>query len=157
MFTIDFSDHTEQVEPTWRHQIEQLLTFAKEQEAITEDAELSVTFVDKDEIQSINRDYRDKDKITDVISFAFEEDEDIFEDFEGVEVPRVLGDIIICTDVAKAQAEQYNHSFERELGFLALHGFLHLLGYDHMTEEDERVMFGRQDEILSAFGLTRDR
>lgn len=68
----------------------------------------------------------------------------------------MLGDIIICTDVAAEQAEQYGHSFERELGFLALHGFLHLLGYDHMTEEDEKVMFGRQKDILNQFGLTRD-
>ena len=73
--------------------------------------------------------------MTDVISFALEEDEP---DIIGLDIPRVLGDIIICTDVAKEQAESYNHSFERELGFLALHGFLHLLGYDHMNEEDEK-------------------
>ncbi|MGV3041446.1 rRNA maturation RNase YbeY [Staphylococcus rostri] len=153
MFTIDFNDHTELVEQAWIDQIERLLTFAKQQEGIEEAAELSVSFVDKTEIQEINRDYRDKDKVTDVISFAFEEEEDVF---EGADIPRVLGDIIICTDVAKDQAEQYNHSFERELGFLALHGFLHLLGYDHMTEADEKEMFGRQDAILTAFGLTRD-
>ncbi|KIX90188.1 rRNA maturation factor [Staphylococcus microti] len=156
MFTIDFNDHTDLVEQAWIDQIEQLLTFAKAQEGIDEAAELSVSFVDEEEIQTINRDYRDKDKVTDVISFAFEEEEDVFEGFEGAEIPRVLGDIIICTDVAKAQAEQYNHSFERELGFLALHGFLHLLGYDHMTEAEEKEMFGRQDAILNAFGLTRD-
>ena len=114
---------------------------------------MSVTFVDKDEIQEINKNYRDKDRVTDVISFALEEDEP---DIIGLDIPRVLGDIIICTDVAKEQAESYNHSFERELGFLALHGFLHLLGYDHMNEEDEKEMFGRQKEILNAYGLTRD-
>lgn len=153
MFTIDFSDHTEQVKDEWYTQIRKLLEFAKTEEGIEEDAELSVTFVDKAEIQEINRDYRQKDKVTDVISFAFEEEEDIF---EGMDVPRVLGDIIICTDVAVEQAQQYAHSFERELGFLALHGFLHLLGYDHMTDEDEKVMFGRQKDILNRFGLTRD-
>ncbi|EGQ2911451.1 rRNA maturation RNase YbeY [Staphylococcus pseudintermedius] len=153
MFTIDFSDHTDQVKDDWYTQIRDVLEFAKNEEGIDEDAELSVTFVDKAEIQEINRDYRQKDKVTDVISFAFEEEEDIF---EGMDVPRVLGDIIICTDVAAVQAEQYGHSFERELGFLALHGFLHLLGYDHMTEEDEKVMFGRQKDILNQFGLTRD-
>ncbi|MCS4485555.1 rRNA maturation RNase YbeY [Staphylococcus americanisciuri] len=156
MFTIDFNDHTGLVEQTWIDQIDALLTFAKTQEKIDEDAELSVSFVDESEIQTINRDYRDKDQVTDVISFAFEEDDDVFNGFEGEEVPRVLGDIIICTDVAKKQAEQYNHSFERELGFLALHGFLHLLGYDHMTELEEQEMFGRQDSILTSFGLTRD-
>ncbi|ASE59269.1 rRNA maturation RNase YbeY [Staphylococcus saprophyticus] len=153
MFTIDFSDHTNLVKEDWFTQIDKLLTFAKEQEYIEEEAELSVTFVDKDEIQEINKMYRDKDKVTDVISFALEEDEP---EITGIEMPRVLGDIIICTDVAQEQADSYGHSFERELGFLALHGFLHLLGYDHMNEQDEKQMFGRQDQILNAYGLTRD-
>ncbi|AMG20294.1 rRNA maturation factor [Staphylococcus saprophyticus] len=153
MFTIDFSDHTNLVKEDWFTQIDKLLTFAKEQENIEEEAELSVTFVDKDEIQEINKMYRDKDKVTDVISFALEEDEP---EITGIEMPRVLGDIIICTDVAQEQADSYGHSFERELGFLALHGFLHLLGYDHMNEQDEKQMFGRQDQILNAYGLTRD-
>ncbi|ADC87436.1 rRNA maturation RNase YbeY [Staphylococcus lugdunensis] len=153
MFTIDFSDHTQMVDEAWFQQIDDLLNFAKEQEGITQDAELSVTFVDKEEIQQINKIYRDKDKVTDVISFALEEDEP---EITGLEIPRVLGDIIICTDVAQEQATTYGHSFERELGFLALHGFLHLLGYDHMNEEDEKKMFGRQETILTAYGLTRD-
>ena len=153
MFTIDFSDHTELVQDEWLTQIDELLTFAKKQENIEEEAELSVTFVDKEEIQEINKMYRDKDKVTDVISFALEEDEP---EITGLDMPRVLGDIIICTDVAKEQADNYGHSFERELGFLALHGFLHLLGYDHMNEQDEKEMFGRQDQILNAYGLTRD-
>ncbi|GEQ05256.1 rRNA maturation RNase YbeY [Staphylococcus gallinarum] len=153
MFTIDFNDHTDLVKDEWYEQIDKLLTFAKEQEQIEGEAELSVTFVDKDEIQEINKTYRDKDKVTDVISFALEEDEP---EITGLDMPRVLGDIIICTDVANEQAESYGHSFERELGFLALHGFLHLLGYDHMNETDEQEMFGRQDQILNAYGLTRD-
>lgn len=154
MFTIDFTDHTGEVQNEWFQHIEALLTFAKEFEQITDDAELSVSFVNKEEIQAINRDYRQKDKVTDVISFAFEEDEPII---EGVDMPRVLGDIIICAEVAAEQAQAYNHSFERELGFLALHGFLHLLGYDHMTEADEKEMFQRQDDILNKYGLTRDK
>lgn len=155
MFTIDFSDHTNLVKDEWYQQIDSLLTFAKKKENINNDAELSVTFVDKDEIQNINKIYKDKDKVTDVISFALEEDEPDIE-FNELDIPRVLGDIIICTDVAKEQAENYGHSFERELGFLALHSFLHLLGYDHMNKEDEKEMFGRQDDILNAYGLTRD-
>ncbi|AKL92014.1 rRNA maturation RNase YbeY [Staphylococcus capitis] len=155
MFTIDFSDHTDLVKNEWYEQIDSLLTFAKKQEHIDSEAELSVTFVDKDEIQNINKMYRDKDKVTDVISFALEEDEPEI-DMNELDIPRVLGDIIICTDVAHEQAENYGHSFERELGFLALHGFLHLLGYDHMTDEDEKEMFGRQDAILNAYGLTRE-
>lgn len=153
MFTIDFSDHTDLVKQEWFEQIDNLLTFAKTQEHIDGEAELSVTFVDKVEIQEINKMYRDKDKVTDVISFALEEDEP---EITGLDMPRVLGDIIICTDVANEQAESYGHSFERELGFLALHGFLHLLGYDHMNEQDEKEMFGCQDQILNAYGLTRD-
>jgi len=150
---MDFIDEQQVIDEDTKNQIESLLTFAAKKENITEEAELSISFVDEEEIQAINRDYRDKDKVTDVISFSLEEDEP---EIEGLDMPRVLGDIIICLEVAKEQAESYNHSLSRELGFLALHGFLHLLGYDHMTEEDEKEMFSRQDEILNEFGLTRE-
>lgn len=153
MLTMDFIDEQQVIDEDTKNQIESLLTFAAKKENITEEAELSISFVDVEEIQAINRDYRDKDKVTDVISFSLEEDEP---EIEGLDMPRVLGDIIICLEVAKEQAESYNHSLSRELGFLALHGFLHLLGYDHMTEEDEKEMFSRQDEILNEFGLTRE-
>ncbi|MDT0709542.1 rRNA maturation RNase YbeY [Mammaliicoccus sciuri] len=153
MLTMDFIDEQQVIDEDTKNQIESLLTFAAKKENITEEAELSISFVNEEEIQAINRDYRDKDKVTDVISFSLEEDEP---EIEGLDMPRVLGDIIICLEVAKEQAESYNHSLSRELGFLALHGFLHLLGYDHMTEEDEKEMFSRQDEILNEFGLTRE-
>ncbi|MCD8874339.1 rRNA maturation RNase YbeY [Mammaliicoccus sciuri] len=153
MLTMDFIDEQQVIDEDTKNQIESLLTYAAKKENITEEAELSISFVDEEEIQAINRDYRDKDKVTDVISFSLEEDEP---EIEGLDMPRVLGDIIICLEVAKEQAESYNHSLSRELGFLALHGFLHLLGYDHMTEEDEKEMFSRQDEILNEFGLTRE-
>ncbi len=74
----------------------------------------------------------------------------------GAEMPRMLGDIIISIERTKEQAEEYGHSFDRELGFLALHGFLHLLGFDHMNEEDEKVMFTKQKEILEEYGLSRE-
>ncbi len=150
MLTMDFIDEQQVIDEDTKNQIESLLTFAAKKENITEEAELSISFVDEEEIQAINRDYRDKDKVTDVISFSLEEDEP---EIEGLDMPRVLGDIIICLEVAKEQAESYNHSLSRELGFLALHGFLHLLGYDHMTEEDEKEMFSRQDEILNGYGF----
>lgn len=124
MLTMDFIDEQQVIDEDTKNQIESLLTFAAKKENITEDAELSISFVDEEEIQAINRDYRDKDKVTDVISFSLEEDEP---EIEGLDMPRVLGDIIICLEVAKEQAESYNHSLSRELGFLALHGFLHLL------------------------------
>ncbi|WP_147640720.1 rRNA maturation RNase YbeY [Mammaliicoccus lentus] len=153
MLTMDFIDDHNIINQDTKEQIESLLKFAAKKEKIEEEAELSISFVDESEIQAINRDYRDKDKVTDVISFSLEEDEP---EIEGLDMPRILGDIIICLEVAKEQAESYNHSLSRELGFLALHGFLHLLGYDHMTESEEKEMFSRQDEILTEFGLTRE-
>ncbi|GLC88575.1 rRNA maturation RNase YbeY [Lysinibacillus piscis] len=156
MLTIDFTDETNQVKATHIELVEQLLQHAATSEGITEETEVSVTFVTNDTIQDINREYRDKDQPTDVISFALEElgEGEMEVVFEGM--PRILGDIIISTDRAQEQAEEYGHSFERELGFLAVHGFLHLLGYDHMDPADEQVMFGKQDAILQSFGLGRD-
>lgn len=118
-------------------------------------AEVSVTIVTKERIQEINSEYRQKDAVTDVISFAMEEIGEDETEIIGGEETRFLGDIIICLDVAKEQAEEYGHSIEREMGFLAVHGFLHLLGYDHMNEADEKAMFGRQEEILEQYGLKR--
>jgi probable rRNA maturation factor len=100
------------------------------------------------------------DRPTDVLSFAMNEsgegEMDIFLDEEELDqFPNMLGDIIISVPRAQAQAEEYGHSLERELGFLVVHGFLHLLGYDHGTEAEEREMFGRQEEVLQKIGLTR--
>ncbi|WP_368900652.1 rRNA maturation RNase YbeY [Oceanobacillus oncorhynchi] len=152
---IDFQDETNAVSDEHRTLVEKLLTFAGKEEKTAAEAEISISFVDNEQIQVINRDYRDKDKPTDVISFAMQEMEDEELEIVGEGLPVVLGDIIISIDKAKEQAEEYNHSFERELAFLALHGFLHLLGYDHMNAEDEKEMFQRQDEILGAFGIER--
>ena len=101
-------------------------------------------------MQEINKEYRGIDRPTDVISFALE-------DSEGVELEnyRILGDIYISIDKVKEQAKEYGHSEKRELAFLTVHGFLHLLGYDHMEKEEEKIMFGKQEEILNGFGITR--
>ncbi|CAG9612738.1 Endoribonuclease YbeY [Bacillus rhizoplanae] len=152
---IDFFDETEEVKEEYVDMIQQLVEKAAETESVEDGAELSITFVNNERIQEINREYRDKDQPTDVISFAMEDMGEGEMEIVGVEMPRMLGDIIISIPRTKEQAEEYGHSFERELGFLAVHGFLHLLGYDHMTEEEEKVMFGRQKEILDAFGLGR--
>ncbi|MDC7975950.1 rRNA maturation RNase YbeY [Bacillus sp. BLCC-B18] len=152
---IDFIDETEEVKEEYVNLIREILGTAAHMEKIEDGAELSVTFVDNERIREINRDYRDKDQPTDVISFAMEEMGEGEMEIVGAEMPRMLGDLIISIPRAKEQAEGYGHSFDRELGFLALHGFLHLLGYDHMTEEDEKEMFGRQKEILESFGLGR--
>ncbi|SFJ35033.1 MULTISPECIES: rRNA maturation RNase YbeY [unclassified Bacillus (in: firmicutes)] len=152
---IDFIDETEEVKEEYVDMIQQLVEKAAEIESVEDGAELSVTFVSNERIQEINREYRDKDQPTDVISFAMEDIGEGEMEIVGVEMPRMLGDIIISIPRAKEQAEEYGHSFDRELGFLAVHGFLHLLGYDHMTEEEEKVMFGKQKEILDAYGLAR--
>lgn len=152
---IDFLDETAKLSDNEIGEVEKLLNFAAAKEGVEEDSEVSVTFVTNERIQNINREYRDKDTPTDVISFAMEEMGEGEQELLGVDMPRVLGDIIISIEKAKEQAGEYNHSFSRELGFLAVHGFLHLLGYDHETEEEEKVMFSRQKEILDEYGLKR--
>ncbi|KIQ94783.1 putative rRNA maturation factor [Anoxybacillus thermarum] len=155
MLVIDFMDETNEMTEEQVELIEKLLQHAAKEENVPDGAEVSITFVDNEKIREMNRDYRGKDQPTDVISFALEEmgEEEI--EIVGVDVPPVLGDIIISVPKAREQAEQYGHSFMRELGFLAVHGFLHLLGYDHETEEEEKEMFTKQEQLLQQFGLTR--
>lgn len=152
---IDLIDETNELSLEQITEIEKLLNYAAEKQNVEENSEVSLTFVTNDRIQEINRDYREKDTPTDVISFAMEELGEGEVELSGVEMPRVLGDIIISVAKAKEQAEDYGHSFIRELGFLAVHGFLHLLGYDHMTEAEEEEMFTLQKDILNEYGLTR--
>lgn len=119
-------------------------------------AEVSVTFIDNKKIHKLNLEHRDKDKPTDVLSFPMWEKEELADGtaFEGYAV--TLGDIIISAEKAKAQAEEYGHSIERELCFLAVHSTLHLLGYDHeVSEDDEKYMNNKQEEVLARIGLTR--
>ena len=111
---------------------------------------MNIIFVNDEEIQRINKDYRNIDRVTDVISFALNDEKDFLIKTEEI------GDIFICLDQAKRQAEEYGHSLDREVGFLSVHGYLHLNGYDHMTKEDEEVMFKKQDEILNNANLRRD-
>ncbi len=111
----------------------------------------NIILVDNDYIHKINKEYRNIDRETDVITFALEDE-------DTVQLPnsdRVLGDIYISLDKAKSQSVEYGHSFERELCFLAVHGFYHLLGYDHQTKEEEEIMFKKQEEVLKEYGVTR--
>lgn len=136
--------------------VESILIYTAEQEEVDPNSELSVTFVSNDEIQEINREWRGKDQATDVISFAMEELGEDEIDFGLLEdEPVVLGDLIISVERCREQAAEYGNHFERELGFLAVHGFLHLLGYDHIEKADEEVMTKRQEEILRHFELFR--
>jgi len=117
-------------------------------EGFEKDAEVSVTLIDAEGIKELNAEYRDKDAVTDVLSFP------IFDDTED-EVA-VLGDIVLCLSRADEQAKEYGHSFEREVAFLTVHSVLHLLGYDHETgEEDEREMFDRQRLIMEYLEIER--
>ncbi len=113
--------------------------------------EFNVIFVDSQTIRRINKEYRNIDKVTDVISFALEDGEENI----NFEFGRLLGDIYICVDRMKEQAKEYEHSLLREQGFLTIHGLLHLLGYDHMTKEEEKIMFEKQELILDGYGLKR--
>lgn len=152
---IDSIDETNSLSDNELIQIENILSFASKKQSVEHGSEISITFVTNESIQEINREYRQKDYPTDVISFAMEELGEGEVEVVGGDMPRILGDIIISIPKAKEQAEEYGHSFMRELSFLAVHGFLHLLGFDHETEEDEKEMFSLQREILDEYGLKR--
>ena len=158
---IELIDETEVVKEEYQKLVEDVVSFASDYLHYPENRECCISFVSSERIREINRDFRNIDKVTDVISFALddeEEDMDPIKNFMASDENFVtsIGDIIISVDRAKEQAEYYGHSLERELGFLALHGFLHLNGYDHQTEEEEAEMTGLQKEILEAYGLKRD-
>lgn len=111
---------------------------------------LNIVIVDNERIQNINKEYRNNDSVTDVISFAFEEVNDVL--YKDV---RFLGEIYISYEKCKSQAEEYGHSVRRELCYLAVHGLLHLLGYDHIKEEDKKVMRTLEEEILDEYDIKR--
>ena len=112
---------------------------------------MSLLFTGNDEIQVINREYRDKDQPTDVISFAYHETEDF-----DIGPYDTLGDIVISLERVVEQSKEYNHSDKRELFYVLTHGILHLLGYDHIEEEDKKEMRAKEEEILGSFGYTRE-
>ena len=117
--------------------------------------EVDITIVDDEEIHQLNRDYRNADRPTDVLSFALDEDdEDEPELLEGQ--LHLLGDIIISAETATRQAEEFGHGLEREIVYLAVHGLLHLLGYDHMVEEDKVIMRAKEEEALRAINLAEE-
>lgn len=129
--------------------IKRLLEFIIKKEGL-DNCIFNIIIVDNDYIHKLNKEYRNIDRPTDVISFALEDNKDFINyDF------RVLGDIYISKDKAKEQADTYGHSYLREMSFLTVHGLLHLLGYDHMNKNDEEIMFRKQEEILNEFGITK--
>lgn len=162
---IEMIDETGQVSEQMQSQIRGLLDFAA-QKIGKENKEMTVTFVDNARVHEVNLEYRGIDRPTDVVSLEYKPEETIVFDEEDVEnhpdlaelledFDAYIGELFISIDKAREQAADYGHSYEREMGFLAVHGFLHINGYDHYTPEEEAEMFGLQEEILTAYGLTR--
>ena len=158
-------DETGQVSEGILKQTQEILEFAA-QKTGKENKEMAVTFVSNARSHELNLEYRDTDRPTDVISLEYKPELDIAVDEEDLldhpelaemleDFDAYIGELFISVDKAREQAEEYGHSFEREMGFLAVHGFLHINGYDHYTPEEEAEMFGLQEEILTAYGLTR--
>ena len=158
-------DETGQVSEEILKQTQEILEFAA-QKTGKGNKEMAVTFVSNERSHELNLEYRDTDRPTDVISLEYKpeldiavDEEDLLDNPELVEMledfDAYIGELFISVDKAREQAEEYGHSFEREMGFLAVHGFLHINGYDHYTPEEEAEMFGLQEEILTAYGLTR--
>ncbi len=131
--------------------IKQIVEFVLKKEKV-DNPILNIIFVDNQTIHKMNREYRNMDRETDVISFALEDDKSVC----NASNYRILGDIYISIDQAKKQAKAYHHSLKRELSFLAVHGVYHLLGYDHRNPEEEKIMFKKQEEALNAFGITKE-
>lgn len=147
-----FDNEVENFENNYEQDFTAIIEQALKTLGIEDDVEVSCVLVDDERIHEINREYRHIDRSTDVISFAMEDNDQFY--VEGM--PRTLGDIFISVDHAKKQAEEYDHSLRREMCFLFTHGILHLLGYDHMTDEQEKEMFGLQDQILGALSIERE-
>lgn len=151
------NDETDLINEALQQLVSKILSHAVKEENLPGEIEVSVTFTTDAAIREINAQYRGIDQSTDVISFALEEvTEDEVAIIHQQGMPTILGDIVISVETAKRQAKEFGHDLQREISFLALHGFLHLLGYDHETEADEVKMFGRQKEILDSFGLKRE-
>jgi len=130
--------------------MEKMLEYACKKENLS-NTSFNVIIVDNNYIHDINKKYRGIDKETDVISFALEDE-------DTIKLPddmRILGDIYISIEKVEEQAKEYGHSKLRELCFLAIHGFYHLLGYDHMSEEEEKIMFKKQEEVLVDYGIKK--
>lgn len=156
---IAISDETGRLKQENLTLMKELIVASAEELELDDYFEMSITIVDNQRIQEINHEYRSIDQVTDVISFALEDGDEeelavFFEEGENP-FPRLLGDIFISIERAEEQAKEYGHSFERELAFLMVHGFLHLNGYDHQTKVEESEMFGLQEKILKEHGLER--
>lgn len=131
-------------------ELEEVIKTVLETEGLSLDYEVSITFVDKDEIHKLNREYRNVDRPTDVLSFPMDDDFYI----EGVDT--MLGDIVVCMDVARDQASDLGHTLKREIMYLTAHSALHLLGYDHMEDDEKAEMRAREKEVMRKLGVFKN-
>lgn len=144
-----FNEYKEQIE--YIDLLKEIVGFVLKKERVDKPI-VNIILVDNQMIHKINKEYRNIDRETDVISFALEDDHSVINASDY----RILGDIYISIDKAKEQAKNYKHSFKRELCFLAVHGIYHLLGYDHMTKSEEEIMFQKQKEVLDEFDIKKE-
>lgn len=144
-FYVDNRQNTAEITPELNNLIEKVIIESLKIEGVSADIEVSISFVDNDEIRELNRDYRGVDKSTDVLSFPL--DEDIL-----VPIP-LLGDIIISMETAIEQAEDFGHSLDREISYLVTHSMFHLMGYDHMNEEEKNIMRSKEKQVMKNLGI----
>lgn len=166
--TIYFENRTEELEFDYEELLTKVIGRSLEEEHCPYECEVNVTLTDNEEIRRINQEYRELDVPTDVLSFpmidfnragdfSVVEDEAVRSDYFNIETGELLlGDILISVERAKAQAEEYGHSLERELAFLTAHSMLHLMGYDHMEDDEREIMEEKQSGLLNRLGITRD-
>ena len=134
------------------NKIEEAAKVCREMEQVDSNlAEISLTFVDMEEIQQLNREYRDTDSVTDVLSFPQFESKDEFPKVGEI----IMGDVVICTEKAMLQAEEFGHSPEREIIYLFTHSLLHLMGYDHMKEDEKQIMRQKEEKVLEKLKILR--
>lgn len=135
----------------WEEKINRVAAICLREEQMPEETEVDLLFVDNETIREMNREYRDKDAATDVLSFPMYEADEEIDDEEEI----LFGDIVISLERAQEQCEEYGHSLEREVMYLLVHGLLHLAGYDHMEEEDKKEMRAQEEKLLAVIGAIR--
>ena len=140
-----------EIKEQWQELMNEAAEICLKGENLPDDVQIGVTFVDNEGIRQINREYRDKDTATDVLSFPMYEPDEELDDFDLV----LLGDIVISLERTEEQKVEYNHSFARELLYLFCHGMLHLCGYDHLEDEEKQLMRQKEEAILTQIGQSR--
>ena len=151
--TVIITDEQDKIEipVEWEAKINQVAEICFQEEQIPAEAEVDLLFVDNETIREMNREYRDKDMATDVLSFPMYEADEEIDDEEEI----LFGDIVISLERAQEQCQEYGHSLEREVMYLLVHGLLHLAGYDHMEEEDKKQMRAQEEKLLAEIGAIR--